>query len=740
VTEGYGSAALDYWRMGWRSILPVPHKKKFPPPNGYTGYNATIPSYPDIMAWAEDYPDHNLALRMPAEVIGIDVDAYGDKVGASTFDEAVRRWGDLPDTIRSTSREDPYSGIRLYRKPADVSLHTQIKFPGVASGNIEIVQDHHRYCMSWPSLHPEGRVYEWRDDNGNAVEIPAIEDLPLLPQRWVDGLRAVSATEITDTRDPYEALKELPQGPMTVRVEQALQKAVRDLECAPGSRHDVCNARVLGLLRMGEKGERGVVLALQKLQEAFIRATRDRNTRSEAEGEFKRMVFGQRGHDLIASTPSKENDYATLLGQSYQAPIDRPSGGIPAPVIVAAEDPHVVGSAVGSYAIEPEPDPVIDALSQLAEALGARQLPNYGKEFSLDGSDHEDHGAVEQMYGSESPTGMRDKLLTVEGLGRMQPALPMIDGLLYQNTLAQLSGEPGSGKTFITLGMACAVASNKGDWNGRTVAGHGPVLYVAAEGSSGLHSRILAWCEQQQYDSGNLRLFVYPEAVQLGSYEQVQELCQLVIDLDVALVVLDTRARCTVDLEENSATEQGRAIAAAEAIRASRDCTVLCVHHGSRSNGSTPRGSNAWDGAVWSDLRIKTEGMKEGQVAVKVHKHKDAPGDFDVPFELMPWTVSTELMPGRDERVRSTLVAVTPDERPDKPGSDSKANKEVIEYLKSAATPGDGRSAREITDALGCSRQKVDKSLTGLFLTDRVVRTKEHGANRYWLRPDLEVT
>src|SRR5437868_10789208 len=128
MTDRYAAAAQDYWAYGWKSVLPLPAGKKFPPPNKYTGYKALIPSFPDIMAWTEDLADGNLALRLPDTVVGLDVDAYGEKTGAATLAEALRRWGPLPPTVRSTSRVDGVSGIRLYRVPADVSLHTEIRF------------------------------------------------------------------------------------------------------------------------------------------------------------------------------------------------------------------------------------------------------------------------------------------------------------------------------------------------------------------------------------------------------------------------------------------------------------------------------------------------------------------------------------------------------------------------------------------------------------------------------------
>ena len=80
----------------------------------------------------------------------------------------------------------------------------------------------------------------------------------------------------------------------------------------------------------------------------------------------------------------------------------------------------------------------------------------------------------------------------------------------------------------------------------------------------------------------------------------------MVNTVGAGLLVLDTRARCTLGLEENSATEQGLAVDSADSIRAAAACTVWGIHHTGR-NGSNPRGSTAWDGAVWSDLRLTSE-------------------------------------------------------------------------------------------------------------------------------------
>jgi hypothetical protein len=254
----------------------------------------------------------------------------------------------------------------------------------------------------------------------------------------------------------------------------------------------------------------------------------------------------------------------------------------------------------------------------------------------------------------QSPQHLRDRLLCVSQLQNLPPVEPLIGGLLYRGTLAQLSGPPGCYKSFVAIAMSCALAAGKsfGDF---IVPGAGTVVYVAAEGASGLAARVSAWCEVWGVDVSLVqeRLFFLDLPLQLGDEGDVEQAAQVVRELDADLLVLDTRARCTVGLEENSATQQGLAIDAADSIRAAAGCTVLGVHHSSRT-GTAGRGSNAWDGAVWSDLRM--EGGGGLQATIHCEKHKDVPAGCDHHFALIPHTVSSELMPNTFEPYRSTLV------------------------------------------------------------------------------------
>jgi hypothetical protein len=77
------------------------------------------------------------------------VDAYGDKTGGRTLREAEKRWGPLPHTVISSSRDDCVSGIRLYRIPQSIEL----------PGDIKLMLDDGRACPesrgTWVTIHGE---------------------------------------------------------------------------------------------------------------------------------------------------------------------------------------------------------------------------------------------------------------------------------------------------------------------------------------------------------------------------------------------------------------------------------------------------------------------------------------------------------------------------------------------------------------------------------------------------------
>ena len=136
----------------------MPRGHKDPPPEGYTGRAGLDASGPDIQAWIDDgKADCNVVLRLPDDVIGLDVDAYDGKLGKQTMLDAIKRLGPLPATCVITSRDDGVSGIRPYRVPS--GRRWRELGPGV-----EVIQRGWRYMMGPGSIHPDtGATYRCLD-------------------------------------------------------------------------------------------------------------------------------------------------------------------------------------------------------------------------------------------------------------------------------------------------------------------------------------------------------------------------------------------------------------------------------------------------------------------------------------------------------------------------------------------------------------------------------------------------
>jgi len=69
--------AVTAWRAtGVGDPLPLGIGSKIAPPIGYTGEEGLSPSEADYERWIAEQPDGNVAVRVSANVVGIDVDDY----------------------------------------------------------------------------------------------------------------------------------------------------------------------------------------------------------------------------------------------------------------------------------------------------------------------------------------------------------------------------------------------------------------------------------------------------------------------------------------------------------------------------------------------------------------------------------------------------------------------------------------------------------------------------------------
>jgi len=312
MSRPYADAASRYLATKLGGPIPLPARGKFPPLKGWTGWGAPFPSGADVEEWSQATPKANVALRLADSVLGVDVDAYGGKDGHVTLRRLLGTLGPLPPTVRSTSRGDGVSGIRLFRVPPGLTWAGEVEAQhedGSTTKGIELVHLGHRYVVCAPSVHPEGSAYRWLDEAGKPLDrLPALEDLPELPEPWGRYLRRGRAAEAGQRAEMSDAenrewLEALDDRDACIHV-RLLEQQVADA-IAGDSRHDSVRTEVLRLLRAGEQGHRGARRGLTLARSAFIAAVTGDGSRKRkpAEGEWDRLLEG--GIAKIVATPSR---------------------------------------------------------------------------------------------------------------------------------------------------------------------------------------------------------------------------------------------------------------------------------------------------------------------------------------------------------------------------------------------------------------------------------------------------
>lgn len=250
---------------------------------------------------------------------------------------------------------------------------------------------------------------------------------------------------------------------------------------------------------------------------------------------------------------------------------------------------------------------------------------------------------------------VKGRWLSLDDLDTLPESEWLVDKLVPARALSRWVGPPASLKSFLALDIALSVATGQpfAGWSMFPVTEARPVVYVVAEGVAGVNKRIRAWCQERKIDravvSRNLTLL--NGAAQLASRRDMEDMAAKVKETGAALVIFDTQARCTVDLEENSATQQGRAIANLDMMRHQADATVLVVHHTSDANKAKGRGSSVWRGALDSEVVVSRDG-KTLNVDIEVTKTKDDEDGQQYPLKAvkvdLPGGISSLVFGSRD--------------------------------------------------------------------------------------------
>ena len=173
----------------------------------------------------------------------------------------------------------------------------------------------------------------------------------------------------------------------------------------------------------------------------------------------------------------------------------------------------------------------------------------------------------------------------------------LIKGVLTRNELSFLLGESQSGKSFIAIDMAMAVARGV-DWFGHRVR-RGGVIYQAGESAAGVRRRRFP-AYRRKYDCGAEPLPVVLLERPVDFYNSDEQVDAFIDEClhwkrtfrePLELIVIDTFNKATPGANENDGKDMGVVLERCDRVRRATGAHVMLVHHlnagGTKARGHT---------------------------------------------------------------------------------------------------------------------------------------------------------
>jgi hypothetical protein len=225
----------------------------------------------------------------------------------------------------------------------------------------------------------------------------------------------------------------------------------------------------------------------------------------------------------------------------------------------------------------------------------------------------------------------------LEWFDDVKPALSsryIIKGVLDQGAMSVVYGPSNSGKTFFALDMAFHVAIGA-RWRDLRVK-QNAVLYLAAEGGSGVSNRIVALKEETGVCD-------VPFALRRAGLDLLHDQADLQHIADLAnevmrvkpglplVIVIDTLSRVMAGGDENSAADMTALIRNIDAIREATGAHICLVHHTGKDTARGARGHSSLRAATDTEIEVQNE---DGARAAQVTKQRDHQGGETFAFNL----------------------------------------------------------------------------------------------------------
>lgn len=232
--------------------------------------------------------------------------------------------------------------------------------------------------------------------------------------------------------------------------------------------------------------------------------------------------------------------------------------------------------------------------------------------------------ALGALLASPRGAAQRFRLLGSADLHAMPRLHWLIRGVLPAKGIGAIFGPSGSGKSFLALDMAAAVAEGC-PWFGHRVM-PASVVYVPLEGQAGFRLRVRAWeIKHRRKLPDDLSFVLQP--FKLTDPKDVQDMAEAVRAAGKnTVVVIDTLNAAAPDADENASSGMGLIVEAAKALQRATDGLVVMVHHTGKDNTKGLRGHSSLHAALDAAIEVLRDGDRRSWRMAKAKDGADGAG------------------------------------------------------------------------------------------------------------------
>lgn len=214
----------------------------------------------------------------------------------------------------------------------------------------------------------------------------------------------------------------------------------------------------------------------------------------------------------------------------------------------------------------------------------------------------------------------------------------VIKDVLPQAELVVMYGASGSGKSFLALDMAAAIARGV-EWRGKRVR-KGRVAYIAAEGGGGFRKRLRAYGQHNEIDLASLELGVIHAAPNMMEAKDAADVVKSIKAWGGAdIVIVDTFAQVMPGANENAGEDVGKALTHCKRIHELTGAMIILIHHAGKDASKGARGWSGLRAAADAELEVVREATGR---SLRLTKSKDGEDGMAWGFDLEIITVGVD--------------------------------------------------------------------------------------------------